>query len=134
MTVTTARSFFTPEDLLALPDAVNYELVDGQLVERKMGTRSSMIGTAIASILRNFVRARQRGHVAGADCGYQCFPDAPDKVRKPDVSFVARGRFPNDEPPDGHAKIDRDLAVEVISPDDLAGGSTRSSRSTWPPA
>jgi hypothetical protein len=29
---------YTPEDLLRMPDGVNYELVDGQLVERTMGT------------------------------------------------------------------------------------------------
>ena len=28
---------YTPEDLLRMPDGDRYELVDGQLVERKMG-------------------------------------------------------------------------------------------------
>ena len=81
MTTITTKSTFTPEDLLNLSDGVNYELVDGQLVERKMGSESSMIAMVIGTILTNFVRARKLGLVGGADCSYQCFPDAPEKVR-----------------------------------------------------
>lgn len=120
MTTTIAKTRFTPDDLLNLPDAVNYELIDGNLVERKMGTESSVIAATIITILNMFIRGKRRGFVAGADCGYQCFPDAPDKVRKPDVSFIRAGRLPNDRPPTGHTRIAPDLAVEVISPNDLA--------------
>jgi hypothetical protein len=56
MTTTIAKTTFTPEDLLNLPDAVNYELVDGNLVKRKMGTESSVIAATIIVILSNFVR------------------------------------------------------------------------------
>src|SRR5205823_4267155 len=111
---------FTPEDLLSMSDAVDYELVDGHLVERHMGAESSAIAVAIATILRTFVKARRLGHVFTTDCGYQCFPDAPDKVRKPDISFVSSGRLPNDRPPQGYVRIAPDLAVEVLSPGDLA--------------
>jgi Uma2 family endonuclease len=119
MTIAPGKTY-TPEDLLSLPDAVNYELVDGILVERKMGSESSLIAGIILTLLNNFIRGKRVGLVFGADCGYQCFPDAPDKVRKPDVSFVASGRLPGDRPPKGHTKIAPDLAVEVISPNDLA--------------
>ncbi len=30
-------TIYTPEDLLAMPDAKDYELVDGRLVERNLG-------------------------------------------------------------------------------------------------
>ena len=58
------------------------------------------------------------GKVWPADNGYQCFPHAPGLVRKPDVSFIKRGRLPGDIAPDGWVKIRPDLAVEVISPGD----------------
>ena len=35
---------YTPEDLLAMPDGKSYELVGGQLVERKMGAESELGG------------------------------------------------------------------------------------------
>jgi Uma2 family endonuclease len=110
---------FTPDDLLRLPDAVNYELVDGQLVERNMGMESSRIGTRIIRILGPFIDERASGELFGADASYQCFPDAPDKVRKPDVSFIRKGRLPGEETPKGHCPISPNLAVEVISPNDL---------------
>ncbi|HEU4754238.1 MAG TPA: Uma2 family endonuclease, partial [Armatimonadota bacterium] len=43
----------------------------------------------------------------------------PRDVRRPDVSFIARGRLPGEQLPKGHATVAPDLAVEVISPNDL---------------
>jgi Uma2 family endonuclease len=120
MTTAAPKAVLTPEDLLNLPDAVNYELVDGQLVERHMGSESSAIGAAIAAVLFTFVKQRRAGHVFNTECGYQCFRDTPNKVRKPDVSFIRSGRLPDERIPQGHTKIAPDLAVEVISPGDLA--------------
>jgi Uma2 family endonuclease len=120
MTTIAAKAVITPEQLLMLPDAVNYELVDGCLVERHMGTESSIIAMAIGSLLRVFVKSRRLGYVGGADCSYQCFPDHPEKIRKPDVSFIRTGRLPGEAIPKGHARIAPDLAVEVLSPGDLA--------------
>jgi Uma2 family endonuclease len=39
-------------------------------------------------------------------------------VRAPDVSFVARGRFPGEVLPEGFGDLVPDLVVEVLSPDD----------------
>lgn len=110
---------FTPEDLLSMPDGDRYELVDGRLVERAMGFESSWIGGRVFSALSAHCDARSLGWVLPADASYQCFPDASDKVRKPDVSFINRGRLPDERPPTGHCRIAPDLAVEVISPNDL---------------
>jgi hypothetical protein len=44
---TFGKTQYTPEDLLALPDSKDYELVDGRLVERNMGALSSWIGGRI---------------------------------------------------------------------------------------
>jgi Uma2 family endonuclease len=110
----------TPEDLLAMPDGDRYELVDGELVERHMGFRSSLIGGEIQRRLANFCLENRLGWVVPADAGYQCFPDDPNRVRKPDVSFVRLDRFPSGQVPEGFATIAPDLAVEVVSPNDLS--------------
>lgn len=110
----------TPEDLLSIPDSVSYELVDGKLVERNMGFESSEIAARMIFLIALFLRDHRLGRLVGADASYQCFPDAPNKVRKPDVSFIRSGRFPGDKAPLGHCPIAPDLAVEVISPKDLA--------------
>ena len=43
----------------------------------------------------------------------------PDLLRRPDVSFVRSGRLPGDIAPKGWVRIPPDLAVEVVSPNDL---------------
>ena len=117
---TAPQKVFTPEDLLAMPDAVSYELVDGNLVERNMGMESSEIAARILGLLSAFLRGHPGGHVFGADAGYQCFRDAPRMVRKPDLSFIRAGRLAGEKSPKGHCMIPPDLAVEVVSPNDFA--------------
>ncbi len=117
---TISKTSITPDELLNMPDAVSYELVDGKLVERHMGSESSAIAAMIARLLLNFVQPRRAGKVFTADCGYQVFPDDPKKVRKPDVSFIRAGRLPNERAPAGWVHIPPDLAVEVLSPGDTA--------------
>jgi Uma2 family endonuclease len=114
------RRIYTPEDLLAMPDSKNYELVDGRLVERYMGAESSWIGGRLHSRLDLFCDEHDLGWVWPADNGYQCFAHAPKLVRRPDVSFIRAGRFPGGALPKGHVRIPPDLAVEVVSPNDLA--------------
>jgi Uma2 family endonuclease len=117
-TAIATRARYTPEDLLAMPDGKSYELVDGRLVERKMGAESSLVGGELYLRLAPFCKERDLGNVWPADNGYQCFPHAPDLVRRPDVSFVRSGRLPGDVAPKGWVKVPPDLAVEVISPND----------------
>lgn len=109
-----------PEDFLALPDSIAYELVDGKLVERQMGAESSAIAAAIIAVLRQFLRGKRIGYVFDSEASLQCFQDDPKKLRRADVSFVQRGRFPNGEIPRGQILIVPDLVVEVISPRDRA--------------
>jgi Uma2 family endonuclease len=110
---------YTPEDLLAMPNGDDFELVGGELVERNMGSESSWIGGRLHHFLSTFCDAANAGWVAPADASYQCFPDDADKVRKPDVSFIRLERLPAEDRPEGHCPIAPDLAVEVISPHDL---------------
>jgi Uma2 family endonuclease len=111
---------YTPEDLLAMPDGDRYELIDGQLVEKNMGSWSSYVGSRLGRLLGNFCDENALGWIWGADASYQCFPDRPRLVRKPDVSFIRLGRLPGEQAPEGHTLIAPELAVEVISPNDLA--------------
>jgi Uma2 family endonuclease len=84
-----------------------------------MGMESSRIGMRVGHLVSKFLDDRPGGLLFGADAGYQCFPN-PNSVRKPDVSFIRAGRLANDRAPEGHCRIPPDLAVEVISPNDLA--------------
>jgi Uma2 family endonuclease len=119
-TAVATTSRFTPEDLLAMPDGKNYELVGGKLVERNMGVESSWVGGRLHSRLDQYCELHDAGWALPADNGYQCFPHDPELVRRPDVSFVRRGRFPRETLPQGWAKLSPDLAVEVVSPNDSA--------------
>src|SRR5262249_45589048 len=114
--VATEARRYTPEDLLAMPDEKSYELVDGRLVERKRGAEASRVGGKLYSRLDLFCEEHDLGKVWRADNGFQYFPHAPGLVRRPDVSFVKRGRLPGDVSPDGWVRIPPDLAVEVMSP------------------
>jgi Uma2 family endonuclease len=111
---------FTPEDLLRMPDGDKYELVDGNLVECKMGAESCYIAGIIFALLYPHCKTNRLGRLFPADASYQCFPGEPGKVRKPDVSFIRLGRLVGERIPKGHIQVPPDLAVEVISPNDLA--------------
>jgi Uma2 family endonuclease len=120
MNDTAMQTEYTPEDLLTMPDGDSYELVDGRLVERHMGIKAGYVSGEVLRRLANHCHERRLGWVLpGGDAGFQCFPGRPRLVRKPDVSFVRRGRFPGEELPPGHASLAPDLAVEVASPNDL---------------
>jgi Uma2 family endonuclease len=108
----------TPEDLLNMPDSKSYELVDGRLVERKMGTESSWVAGQLLERIAKFCRDQRLGWAFPSDTGYQCFPHDPSLIRKPDVSFVRYGRFPGGVLPKGWTRIPPDLAIEVLSPND----------------
>jgi Uma2 family endonuclease len=109
----------TPEQLLTM-DEGGYELIDGKLVERRMGARASEVAMNAMRIVGDHVHAHKSGKCFGADCGYQIFPDAPKRVRYPDGSFIAKGRLPEGLSPGSHVSIPPDLAVEAVSPNDTA--------------
>jgi len=121
MSTAVVKSQFTPADLLAMPDSVGFELVDGNLVERPVSVLSSFIGGVYYYLLFGHCLNHKTGGVWPADNGYQCYSDAPNKVRKPDASFVRRGRLTLEQfLQDGFCPVCPDLVVEVISPNELA--------------
>jgi Uma2 family endonuclease len=121
MSTVVEHTHHEPEDLLTMPDGDRFELVDGQLVERKMSKWSSYVAGSTFHRLRNHSDAHRLGWVYPEGTSYQCFPDDPKRVRRPDVSFIRLDRMSSEEAmSEGHVRIVPDLAVEVISPNDLA--------------
>ena len=114
---TTLAPLFTPDDLLTIPDGDRYELVDGHLVERNMGSWAAVVEGNIYYLLRCHGFGKLLGLTLNASVSYQCFPN--NRVRKPDVSFLLAGRLLDDRVPEGHITIAPDLAVEVVSPTDI---------------
>jgi Uma2 family endonuclease len=117
---TSTQTLLTPEEFLARPDRDRYELVDGELVELSMSQLSSLVAWELGRLLGNFCTSTGIAWVFGADNGYRCFPGRPNLVRKPDVSVVLRERLPADRLSEGWSPLPPDVAVEVISPADLA--------------
>lgn len=120
MSTVAVEKTFTPEELLTLGNDRGFELVNGRLVEKSMGAEASLVGINVATGLRSHVRKDRQGLVFGSECGYQIFADDPNRIRKPDVSFVRRGRLPDDRPPRGYIRIPPDFLLEVVSPNDIA--------------
>ncbi|MEZ6130089.1 MAG: Uma2 family endonuclease [Planctomycetaceae bacterium] len=120
---TVEKQTYTATQLLAMEDEKGYELVNGELVERHVSGESSHIAVLLIGLLTPFVSKGKLGYLFGADCGFQCFGlttgDA-DRVRKPDVSFVATGRITQVDYQAGYVPVVPDLAVEVVSPNDKA--------------
>jgi Uma2 family endonuclease len=119
MNMLAEKVVYRPEDLLEIVDGHRYELVNGKLRERHMGSISSWVGLELGSRLREYANANRFGWVFPSDAGYDCFPRG--NVRYPDVSVVRYGRLPNEELPEGQIKLAPDFAAEVVSPNDKAG-------------
>ncbi len=104
----------------AFPDVPDgFEMVDGELVEKNVGYESGIIGARLVRLLGSHCESPLLGWVAGGEGSFQVFPDRPKLIRKPDVSFVRLARMPSLRLPRGHARLAPDLAVEVVSPNDL---------------
>src|SRR5262245_48696281 len=92
---TTAQPFATEADLLQTPkDGRKYELVDGQIVMSPVGARHGRVILRLAARLLTFAAEQRLGDVFDSSTGVR-LPSG--NVRVPDISFVARGRFPGDE-------------------------------------
>lgn len=118
MTVT--PQLMTADELLKLPDdGVRYELVQGEL--RRMSPAGHHHGRLVLNIttpLDQYVRTHQLGAVYAAETGFQLTSD-PDTVRAADVAFVRQERVAAVGDTDGYWPGAPDLAVEVVSPNDL---------------
>ena len=95
-----------------------YELIDGTLVEKAVGTHEGFLAAALIRLLGNFVADNDLGLVGGADNPYRMLAE---NVRYPDVSFVPWSELPDEELPTAAIwNITPALAVEVLSPSNTA--------------
>jgi Uma2 family endonuclease len=109
------------EDLFVLAERYRCEVIDGRLVEKPGGGQVGAVGAHLIALLGRHVERQRSGLVMAGTCGYQdLFPADPTRVRKPDISFIARDRVANAPLPRGNLSIAPDLAVEVIAPGDTA--------------
>lgn len=107
----------TSGDLLAMPGGDRYELIDGHLVERTMGSWAGLVAGQPFALIVHHKFGKKLGLLLNSDVTYQCF--GGNSVRKPDLSFILAGRLLDDKVPVGHITIPPDLAVEVVSPTDI---------------
>ena len=116
-TVATARPM-TADELIHMPDdGFRHELVRGEL--RKMPFADRLHGICAMSIgtsLGLHVEANGLGRTYAAGTGFEL---ASDHVRAPDASFVRAEREDAAPDTDGFFPGPPDLAIEVISFDDL---------------
>ena len=90
-----------------------YELVDGVLVEKTVGTYESYLALLIARLLGGHAEEHDLGIALGADGMMRL---APGLVRIPDVAFISWQRLPERRiPRQAVWNLAPDLAVEVIS-------------------
>jgi len=110
----------TAEELLRLQNDASTEFVDGQIVEKPVSIESSLIEQTVARLLGNEAAKTHSAEVFGATICYRCFPEDPNKYRRPDASVVTSQRFSGLDLTDGFLFVPPDLAVEVVSPNDLS--------------
>lgn len=108
------------ESVLATQDEPLYEIVNGQRVDLEP---MSAYATWLASRLQNRLGPYAEDKGLGTSVTEMLFVLAPehDLRRRPDVAFVSTTRWPLDRalPGTGDWDVVPDLAVEVISPNDV---------------
>ena len=96
------------------PDKL-YEIVDGQPEEKEMpGARHGGICARLAIELGLYLKANRLGELY-VETSFQI--GANERI--PDLAFVSAARIPPEGEPDTKWPMPPDLAVEVISPNDL---------------
>ena len=127
MSAVAEKTLISAEEFLRMPNQKGFELIDGEIVachgepgESRVSSLSSWVGGELFAQIHAFCKGKEIGWVFPADSGFQCFPDRPKNVRKPDLSFVKSGDMTWDQITDGWLKVVPNLVVEVVSPNDRA--------------
>jgi len=90
-----------------------YELIDGTLVEKAIGTRESILAASLIIRIGQFVEEHDLGMLSGADGPFRMLNG---NVRYPDVSFIPWSAFSDREiPEEAIWSIVPALAIEVLS-------------------
>jgi len=96
-----------------------FEVIDGFIVRKTVGAREIRIASTLHQHLSAFVAAARLG-LTFQELGYD-LPGGGTR-RKPDVSFLSESRWPRSRPfpPGDFIPAAPELAVEVVSPSELA--------------
>jgi Uma2 family endonuclease len=109
-----------PPTILFCDDDALYEVVNGQHVEKpSMGIYATFVGSLLYLELGNFVRKQRLGNAVSE--ALFILDSVKNIRRRPDVAFVSAERWPLDRliPESGDWEVVPDLAIEVVSPNDL---------------
>jgi len=112
----TARLADLLDDQNRNPTSPPLELVDRTLVEKaSMGFPESFFSTSLVYFLMAYLQETRLGFVtSGGDAYYKL---GTETFRIPDVSFLARNRFPDGKLPRSQiCEVAPDLVVEILSP------------------
>lgn len=118
--MTTQVQLTTADELLHLPSGEHrYELIRGELkTMAPAGYEHGTLAALVTGLLFAHVHAQKLGKVTAAETGFKLASE-PDTVRAPDVAFVSQKRLDEMGPVQGYWPGAPDLAVEVVSPNDL---------------
>jgi Uma2 family endonuclease len=94
-------------------DGKLYELIGGELKEKKVGFWELFIAGQIVGLLNKHFYPHEGA--AASEVMIYCFKQQ-NHGRKPDVVFVRNNQFPDNRIPDGDIRVAPSLAVEVLSP------------------
>ena len=109
--------FITGEELLEMGDIGPCELIEGRIVPMSpAGARHGHIEVKVATILQNFVTAKDLGWVMTGEVGIFT-KRGPDSVRGADVLFISKERLAK-IPDRGFLEVAPELVVEVRSADE----------------
>ena len=94
-----------------------FEWVDGRAVKKPMSYDANWVAGHVITHLGMYLLQHP---IAGVlvEQEFQCFPTKPRQVRKPDVCLILNSRVPTPHPR-GYLRFVPDLAIEVVSPNDL---------------
>lgn len=122
---TIIRMTFAEYEKLPEKEGVRYELDEGTLLmEPSPALRHNLIRQRIAEALTQFVRSHQLGVVVEE----MDFRLGTDTVRKPDIAFISTEHLRHIDPDHSPAEGAPALAIEVISPTNLAQDTAKKIR------
>ena len=116
----TTQQLMTAEELAQLPDdGQRHELIEGVLITMApSGGEHGELASEANGLLWQHVRIHGLGRTFGAETGFILARD-PDIVLAPDAAFVSWARAEAIGRVRGYLPVAPDLAVEIISPNDL---------------
>ena len=106
-------------DLRRAADRPGVEFVDGELREKPMSVAAARVTGRVTFFLTGEAIRTNGGNVYSEAAAYRCYPDDLAMFRKPDLSFIRSDRVPAAGTDLSFLQIAADLAVEMVSPNDV---------------